>query len=427
MTMLSAEIADSDVLAQWQPNYDEAKVPDYRLPSLLCFENGSMVASFAQWDLRRRELIGLFQEYVYGRAPNVEWKLSLHRQGHVEKALGGLARREEWVLRVSCGQRRQDLHLLVYLPRQEQSAPVFLGMNFYGNQTITSEPDVLLSEAWMRQNDAMGIVDHRATEASRGRRSDRWPLEMILRRGWGLATLYCGDVALDNRIKWREGLPALLGPAARGWDADRDWGAIGAWAWGLSRALDALHEIPGVDPRRVAVFGHSRLGKAALWAAAQDERFAMAASNGSGCMGAALSRRCYGETIGRITRRYPYWFCEKLADFAGREQDLPVDQHQLLALIAPRPLLVSSGSEDLWADPRGEFLAVQSAAPAWLQFGLRAVSPEENWPAPGERLFAGYQVYQLHDGGHGLTQWDWQGFLDHAEYCLGLAGGEESP
>lgn len=397
---------------------DDTPPPAYTLPDPLVGEDGARVADAAAWRAKRRgELRERFAREVYGRTP-AGAPAPMHAQVTATEraALGGAATRKEITVGFDAGTAGPAMQVLLYVPnaspRPSAGWPVFLGLNFYGNHTVSRDPGITLSNAWMVR-EAPGVIDHRATEASRGGDATKWPIEMILARGYAVATVYCGDLCLDRPGGLASGVNAWLGGADTEKRAPDAWGAIGVWAWGLSRALDYLATDPDVDAARVAVHGHSRLGKAALWAAAQDERFALAISNESGCGGAALSKRIHGETVAKINAQFPHWFAKAFRRYDDREAALPVDQHELLALIAPRPLYVASAEDDDWADPRGEFLAVKGAAPVYRLFGLggpaMADVPPVHAPAGGALR------YHIRAGAHDLTPYDWEQYLAFAD------------
>lgn len=400
-------------------NYDESKVPAYTLPDPLRMEDGTPVTSAEQWTQRRRpEVLNLFATQVYGRAPGRPPGQRIELTSLKTNALGGLATRKEYTVWFTGGSDGPSLDLLVYVPNQRQEpVPAFLGLNFRGNHAVTFEPDVRLSDRWVVNAPDGSVTNNRATAAARGATAARWPITNILDRGYALATVYCGDLEPDFPEGWRQGVRAALHPArAEATFKPHDWAGISAWAWGLSRALDALEQDADVDGRRVAVMGHSRLGKTSLWAGAQDERFALVISNESGEGGAALARRRFGETTADLVNRFPHWFCGNFKQYAGREDALPVDAHQLLALSAPRPLYVASAAEDLWADPRGEFLAALAAGPVYALFGKPGLGVKE---MPGTNQPVGATIgYHVRAGKHDLAPYDWEQFLNFADRHL---------
>jgi hypothetical protein len=414
--VFAVALATTATLQDFVPNYDESKVPPYTLPDPLVLENGSPVTTAAQWRGQRRpELLHLFAREVYGRTPPSRLVASRTVMS-VEKALDGRAVRKQIRISVGPAADAATMDLLLYLPAQATRAvPVFLGLNFEGNHAVHTDPGIMLAAAWLPEQ-VRGVADHRATEASRGSEASRWAIERILARGYGLATMYYGDLDPDFDDGFRNGIHPLFYAPGQEKPAPDEWGAIGAWAWGLSRALDYLQDDEAVDSGRVAVIGHSRLGKAALWAAAQDERFAMVISNESGCGGAALSKRVFGETVGRINRAFPHWFSDTFTKYNVREQELPIDQHELLALMAPRPLYVASAAEDLWADPRGEFLAAFHAEPVYRLLGAGGLETSE-MPAV-DRPVGGTIGYHVRSGKHDVTEWDWDRYLDFADRHL---------
>ncbi|MEZ6087420.1 MAG: acetylxylan esterase [Pirellulaceae bacterium] len=314
-------------------NYDESKVPQYKLPDPLVFEDGRPVKTADDWSARRSEILRQFEKYVYGKSPDKPAGLSFQTIEESDEALDGKAIRKQ--VRVFFdAEKTVSMDVLIYLPRekvlQAGKVPLFVGLNFYGNHTVHSDPKILLSDSWMRANSEKGVVDNKATDASRGTSASRWAIDAILDRGYGLATIYYGDIDPDFDDGFKNGVHALYGQP----EADQ-WGSISAWAWGLSRAMDYFETDSRINADRVAVMGHSRLGKTSLWAGASDPRFAITISNNSGCGGAALSRRAFGETVARINQSFPHWFCDHFVKYNNNEAACPVDQHELIALIAP--------------------------------------------------------------------------------------------
>lgn len=412
ITMIILLISVNLMAQQTGVNYDEKEVPNYKLPELLVSKNGRKIKNAKRWEkIRRPELLKLFEQEVYGKIPvDIEIDDVIIHEAAGEAFNGTAIRRQ-----VELVFRKDDLalsaNLLMYLPKDSDNVPVFVGLNFNGNHTVSDDPDIRLADSWLRDNPSLGIVHNQVTEQSRGVASDRWPIEEILEAGYGIATIYCGDIDPD-RDNFQDGIHPFsyqLGQFRPGYD---EWGTISAWAWGLTKAMDYLSTDADVDSSRVIVFGHSRLGKAALWAAALDQRFAMCISNNSGCMGAALSRRQFGETVGSITKAFPHWFCENLNKYASREENLPVDQHMLLALVAPRPLYVTSATEDLWADPKGEFLSAIEAGAVYQLYGTEGL-PVNEMPAPDSPV-AGSVGYHIRTGKHDITSYDWKQFIDFA-------------
>jgi hypothetical protein len=402
---------------QDETNYDESKVPAYALPELLVSRDGKVIGSSKEWmEIRRPELLSLFEESMYGKIPGELKITSFKTIEQSDEAMGGKAVRKQVVLTFRNAGKELNVNLLIYLPKKVKKAPVFLGYNFDGNHTVADDPAIFLPSSWIKNDAGLGVTENKATDQARGTGKGRWQPEKIIDAGYGLVTLYYGDVDPDKN-DFTDGVHPLLYKNNQEQPLPGEWGAISAWAWGLSRVMDYLEKDPDIDAKRVIVNGHSRLGKTALWAGALDQRFAIVISNNSGCGGAALSRRKYGERLGGMNQYFKHWMCDNCSQYDGKEETLPVDQHMLIALIAPRPVYIASAVDDKWADPKGEYLSGYYAGPVYELFkkkGLPSAGmPEVNHPIMNS------VGYHIRTGGHDVLAYDWDQFIRFANLHLG--------
>jgi pimeloyl-ACP methyl ester carboxylesterase len=378
-----------------EPFPADPAMPEYRLPDALRLQSGAAVTTAEQWrETRRGEILELFRTHVYGRVPATRYEQSFHVAKEDKQALNGAATLQQVEIRIARGDKKLTINVNLFFPNQAaKPAPAFVLICNRGAENI---------------------------DATREKKSEFWPVEEGIARGYAMAAFLNADVDPDKHDGFRNGIHGILDEGERPADA---WGTIAAWAWGASRVLDYLQTVPQIDAQRVAVIGHSRGGKTALWAAAEDQRFAMAVSNDSGCGGASLSRRRFKgrEQVARIVTAFPHWFCSNFKQYSDREDELPIDQHELMALIAPRALAVGSAAEDLWADPRGEFLSAVNAAPVYQLLNHKGLGTTELPPIGG--VVHGDRVhYHLRAGKHNLILEDWQHYWDFADRVYSRAG-----
>lgn len=384
--------------------------PAPELPQALVFESGKPVRERTQWPMRRAEILRTAEQQMYGVAPDAG-ELHLVVQEKDGVAFDGLARRRQVRLRFNAGKDAPGANLLLYTPRRRKRAPVIVGLNFWGNHTLSGDPEVLLPDSYVESGknpfvDLSCVVNHRATAACRGVDARRWPVREILERGYALCTVYRGDIDADLADESVPGLRSAYPELAARSD---NFGAVGAWAWTLRRMLDYLETDAQVDARRATVFGWSRLGKAAVWAGASDARFAAVLSQESGAGGAKLFRRDVGEDIHRLNTLFPHWFCRNFRNYNGMDRELPFDQHLILSAIAPRPLFVASAVDDKLSDPAGEFASAVLATEVYKFLGSSGL-PSATMPEVGSPLF-GRMSYQIRSGGHDVMPYDWEQYL----------------
>ena len=394
-------------LSAMATNYDEAKVGDYVLPDPLLCADGSRVTNAETWFAKRRpEILELYRENIFGHSPEAGTNSTFNVWEVATNALGGTATRKQVEINFSGTPSGPFAHLLLYTPAGKISAPTFLCLQFSGNYTVIDDPAVAIFPDWTGKTGLPAMPKNPV----RGAAARNWKIAETLARGYGIALIDYREIEPDlpNGAGFKFGLHKNF-PAP----AKNEWGAIGAWAWGASRALDYLATDKDVDAQRVILFGHSRLGKTVLWAGAQDTRFAAVIANCSGEMGASLSRRDYGETVNDVAKHFPYWMCGNFQQFSNHWSNLPVESHCLISLIAPRPLFLNCGSEDKWGDPLGEFLAAHAATPVYELLGKTGIT-ETNFPPLDQPLWHDL-TFNCHDGKHDVLPADWDKFLDFAD------------
>ncbi len=387
---MSATMQAQDLKQEWTRMFDESKVPAYTLPDPLLCENGQRVATVEQWEKQRRpELLRLVTTYMYGKAPALQhplqWQVEeTDTQYQFEKG----KRQPQYTRRI----------VAIYLTEQKAEGPLFHAEVITPNGANGPVP-VFMMFGGSRLSGGFGAT------------------RRILDRGYGVAVLNTTEGVPDGKDAFTRGAIPAYYADGQTYRLPDEWGCLAAWAWEASRLLDYLQSDPLVDASKVAILGHSRMGKAALWAAAADERFAMAFPVNSGCGGGALSRRMIGETVWAMNNHFPYWVCDNFQQFNMREQFMPFDQHSVIALVAPRPVYLATGQDDSWADPLGEFLAGKAAEPVYALYGRSGIGCDSQ-PAVDDAKNEGYIAYHIRTGGHAILDYDWEQFLLYADRFL---------
>jgi hypothetical protein len=368
-------------------NYEESKVPAFTLPNPLISLDGKPVSDAKTWNVSRRdEILNLFRDHVYGRRPDTPYTIRFKTVKEVTDAFDAAATGRSLEATITIDDRHLTFPFVLFFPNQApKPSPAVIHIN---NRYFVSLEKALQEE------------------------DPFWPARTLIERGYATASFHTSDVDPDKKDGYADGVRAFFANGQP--PKDHDWRSLSAWGWAASRILDYLESISKIDAGRVAVSGHSRGGKTSLWAAAEDLRFAAAYSNNSGCGGAALSRRAFGEIVQRITASFPHWFCPPFSAYAGREAELPIDQHELIALCAPRGVYVASGDEDLWADPRGEYASLVASAPVFALLGKNSITETQMPPINRPRV-VGPTGYHVRTGGHGLGMADWNWFLDFTD------------
>ena len=377
----------------------EAMVPPYDLPPVLVSSEGNPIIIPEEWfNVRRPQIMALFGNLIYGVVPSPE--VPVKTTVEVVKTdtgfMDGRATRKDVRIRFENSKGSASLLILLFSPNGgAKPAPAFF-LNSFSNT----------------RDDG-----HDASSERPGFLRNGLPLGEFLQRGFGLVVVPQGDLVKHNEVEFQQSIHSLFYHTGQSFPKANEWGCLSAVAWGASRAMDYLETDKDIDAKRIAVMGHSKMGKASLWAAAQDQRFALVISAQSGCAGAALWKRNYGETMEKMVTRFPYWLCRNAWKFMRNEDDLPVDQHMLLACIAPRPVYVHSGVDDKWADARGEYLSAWHASAVYRLLGKKGLETEAS-PPVGEAIIKSDVGYHNREGWHSIEPFDWQKFLEFAELHL---------
>ena len=382
-------------------NYDESKTGTYTLPDPLKLNNGKPVHDAKTWTTKRRsEIVEIFETQQYGRAPGRPAAESFDVFDKGTPALNGKAIRKQVTIYLTNDHTGPRINLLVYMPAAaKKPAPMLLSISFGAVSNAANDPGVKPSDIWDPKTNTR-------IPAPKSKGFGRLEVEPLLAAGFGFATFYYGDVDPDYAEGFSNGIRSRYLKPGQTVPAPDEWGAVSAWAWGMSRVEDYFETDKSVDATRVAIHGVSRLGKTVMWAGAHDQRFAAVIASCSGEGGAALSHRDYGETVAHLVApgRYPYQFAANYQKYTGFPETAPMDANMLVALIAPRPLLLQTGDTDFWSDPKGEFLSAVAAGPVYKLLGKDPLDTDV-WPAAGHPILHDL-AYSMHAGGHGMVPSD---------------------
>lgn len=384
------------------------------LPDALTLFNGQKVTTAKQWNEQRKpELLTFFKKEMYGQMPGKPASMTFKVFDTDTKALNGKATRKQITVYFNGKPDGPQMDVLLYIPNKARHpVPAIVGLNFDGNHAINADPGIKITQSWVDKS-TKGAVNNKATEAGRGTNASQWPLETIIDRGYALATIYRGDIDPDYDDGFVNGVQSMYPELENRGD---NFATVGAWAWGLSRALDYLQTDQSINAQQVAVFGFSRLGKAALWAGATDPRFALVISNESGAGGAKLFHETDGENIRRLCTKFPYWFCNNFKKYMDQDSILAFDQHMVISLIAPRPVYIASAEGDSNSNPAGEFAGARAADPVYRLLGTEGF-PGKTIP-PLNTPVIGRIAYHIRPGKHDVTDYDWAQYLNFADKYL---------
>ena len=382
-----------------------------------CYDGRGVNSTYLWENVRRNEIKDYYENYVFGKRPDFNPEVTYTTIAVDTFQVKGVSiQHKEIKAKFKYRGRKLTSYYSLFLPLDVPNPIVFVGLNFFGNSTIDTLHTLTQSKHYVMKNVGVKTKGHHVTQDSRGTKAHRWPLDVIVGNGCGLITAHYADFDPDVMNGFIDGAHGL----AQGrfhFRERNEWGSISAWSWGLSQLQSFLESNDNTKLSKTVVIGHSRLGKASLWAGALDQRFDMVVSNNSGCAGAAQFRTMRGEDIEKITNRFPYWFARNFQSFRGKDSLLLVDQEMLLSLIAPRPLYVASASKDSWADPEGEYLSFYKAQAVYHLYDSTLTIPYR-YPAPNEAIQYGNMAYHLRAGEHEILAWDWEHYVSFAKSIL---------